>query len=226
MLAGKIFYCPVGLIYLIKGVLLRYHIAINLFMRFSIVFFVTVFIVFGCKEKFTPKPRGFFRIAFPEKKYDSISTRFPYRFEIPEYTVVQPDSRNPNEPWWINIEFPENKAEVHISYYNLQDNKGEGRKLLAGLMEETRELAYKHSIKANSIEEQLYLNPDTKVYGTFYRILGNAASPMQFFLTDSTRHFLRGALYIKAAPDIDSLKPVVDFLERDVIHLIETTQWQ
>lgn len=181
---------------------------------------------FGCNEKYTPKPRGFFRIGFPEKSYDSINTEFPYRFEVPDYSEVLPDNRNPENPWWINIEFPENKAEVHISYYQLRKNKNNPRNFLAELMEETRELAYKHSIKANAIEEQLYMNPENNVYGTLYRIEGNAASPMQFFLTDSTQHFIRGALYIRATPDIDSLKPVVEFLERDIIHLIETTQWE
>ena len=115
---------------------------------------------------------------------------------------------------------------MHISYFQLQDAGIEHRKYLAELMEESRELAYKHSIKANAIEEQLYINPDNHVYGILFHIEGNAASPMQFFLTDSTRHFLRGALYIRATPDIDSLKPVVEFLEHDIIHLIETTQWE
>ncbi len=98
--------------------------------------------------------------------------------------------------------------------------------MLAEFMEETRELAYKHAIKANAIEEQLLINQGEEVYGTVYRIEGNAASPIQFFLTDSSRHFLRGALYIRATPDIDSLRPVIEFLERDVIHLIETTTWK
>lgn len=195
-------------------------------MRIKLFIFIGISLFFGCNEKYTPKPRGFFRIKFPEKNYDSISVQFPYRFEVPEYSVVLTDSRNPGKPGWINIEFPENKAEVHISYYQLQKNNTNSFHFLAKLMEETRELAYKHSIKANAIEEQLYMNSDTDVYGILYRIAGNAASPMQFFLTDSTRHFLRGALYIRATPDIDSLKPVIDFLSRDVVHLIETTQWE
>lgn len=194
-------------------------------MRINLLFIIGVMGFFGCNEKYTPKPRGFFRIGFPEKDYNSIAHKFPYSFEVPEYSDVEPDNRNPDEPWWINLEFPQNKAEVHVSYYNLQENDNP-RELLAELMEETRELAYKHSVKANAIEEQIYLNSETDVYGTLYRIRGNAASPMQFFLTDSAHHFLRGALYIRATPDIDSLQPVVEFLERDVIHLIETTQWE
>jgi gliding motility-associated lipoprotein GldD len=194
-------------------------------MRIKLLIYIVVVLFFGCNEKYTPKPRGFFRIGFPEKDYNALANKFPYSFEVPEYSNVEPDIRNPDEPWWINLEFPQNKAEVHVSYYNLQENNN-SRGLLAELMEETRALAYKHSVKANAIEEQVYINAETNVYGTLYRIRGNAASPMQFFLTDSTQHFLRGALYIRATPDIDSLRPVVEFLERDVIHLIETTRWE
>lgn len=191
-------------------------------------FFLLLLIIFtmGCNEKFTPKPRGFFRINFPEKKYQPLENNFPYQFEIPQYVKVVPDYQNPDQPWWINLEIPENKAEVHISYYNLQNNKKSSRELLPEFMEESRELAYKHSIRANAIEERIFVNPEEKVFGTVYQIEGNAASPIQFFLTDSTRHFLRGALYIRATPDIDSLKPVIEFLERDVIQIIETTHWK
>jgi len=195
-------------------------------MKYILFLLTLIIVAAGCKEKYTPKPRGFFRINFPEKKYKPINNQFPYQFDIAEYAHVAPDKQNPDQTWWINIEVPENKAEVHISYYNLPESREPARQLLAEFMEETRELAYKHSIKANAIEERVFVNPEQEVFGTVYHIEGNAASPIQFFLTDSTRHFLRGALYIRATPDIDSLKPVIDFLERDVIHLIETTKWK
>jgi gliding motility-associated lipoprotein GldD len=116
---------------------------------------------------------------------------------------------------------PASKAEIHISYYALNDGKG----VLSEYMEESRQLAYKHTIKADAINEQLFLNAENHVFGTVYRIEGNAASPMQFYLTDSTRHFLRGALYIREVPNIDSLKPVIDFLVPDMVRLIESTTW-
>jgi gliding motility-associated lipoprotein GldD len=195
-------------------------------MNFKLLVLAVILLPLSCTEKYTPKPRGFFRISFPEKIYHPLDNRFPYQFEIPQYSQVTSDTQNPDQPWWINIEVPGNKAEVHISYYNLNKQKKAARELLAAFMEESRDLAYKHSIKANAIEEQIFVNPGQKVFGTVYRIEGNAASPVQFFLTDSTHHFLRGALYIRATPDIDSLKPVIDFLERDVIRLIETTKWE
>lgn len=180
----------------------------------------------GCREHYTPKPRGFFRIDFPEKTYSALKGNFPYSFDVPDYAFIQKDDRNPDQPNWINVEVPENKAEIHISFYNLKSTSKPTRQLLYELMEETRSLAYKHSIKADAIDEQIFVNPGARVYGTIYNIKGNAASPMQFFLTDSTSHFLRGALYIREVPDIDSLRPVIDFLEPDIIRLIETTNWR
>lgn len=193
-------------------------------MRFSYILFLLLFL-WGCKEDYTPKPRGYYRIDFPEKSYTALNRSYPYDFEIPEYAKIEKDSRNQNEPYWINVAVPENKVEIHISYYDLNSTQDD-QKLLMELMEETRTLAYKHSIKADAIDERLFLNPAKKVYGTIYNIEGNAASPMQFFLTDSTRHFLRGAFYIREVPDIDSLSPVIDFIEPDIIHLIETTSWK
>ena len=118
----------------------------------------------------------------------------------------------------MNIYFPSYKATLHISYKEVKNN-------LFILTEESNKLAYDHSIKASSIEEKIFLKPAKSVYGTIYFIGGNAASPLQFFLTDSTHNFLRGSIYINATPNIDSLKPVIEFITRDVIHLIETFEW-
>ena len=187
-------------------------------MRIAFYFLVSVMILSGCDGKFTPKPRGYFRIDFPEKEYVPLQQGFPYLFEIPVYSEVLRDPSPLAEPGWINIHFPANKAEIHISYKEVKGN-------LFVYTEESRDLTYKHTQKASAIEEHIFMNPSSGVYGTIYLISGNAASPVQFYMTDSTRHFLRGALYIRNVPNIDSLKPVIDFLVPDVIHLIETLEW-
>lgn len=194
-------------------------------LRNTAMVVVMLFFGFSCNQKYTPKPRAYFRIDFPKKSYHSIENGFPYRFEIPDYSKITPDPYNLDKPYWINVEVPANRAEIHISYYDLNGTAKNSRKLLNEFMEEARTLAYKHSIKADAIQEQVFMNPADNVYGLIYRIEGNAASPLQFFLTDSTRHFLRGSLYIREVPNIDSLKPVIDFLEPDVVRLIETTTW-
>ncbi len=195
--------------------------------RIAVIFFSVVAFIFAnsCKEKYTPKPRSYFRIDFPEKSYHFIPENYPYNFEIPDYSYITQDSDNPDKPNWTNIEVPSNKAEIHISYFTLNEAEKGKKILLNELMEESRTLAYKHSIKADAITEQVFVNEGKKVFGLIYKIEGNAASPIQFFLTDSTTHFLRGALYIRDVPNIDSLKPVIDFLEPDVIRLIESASW-
>ena len=185
----------------------------------SILFSFILLLTISCKKEYVPKPRGYFRISFPEKAYKILDSKtFPYRFEIPVYSKIVADNERLAEPYWVNLEFPQNKAELHISYKNVDNN-------LMKLTEDSRTLAYKHSIKADAINERVFVNPEKKIYGTIYLIDGNAASPLQFYLTDSTKHFLRGALYIREVPNIDSIRPVIEFLTPDIIHLIETTEW-
>lgn len=175
---------------------------------------------FACKKDYTPKPRAFFRIDFQEKTYHKIdSAALPYRFDIPDYSKIVPDRDRIVEPFWVNLTIPKHKAELHISYKKVTDN-------LRQLTEDSRTLAYKHSIKADAINERIFGNAEKKVFGTIYLIDGNAASPIQFYLTDSTSHFLRGALYIREVPNIDSIRPVIEFLTPDIIRLIETTEWK
>lgn len=184
-----------------------------------VLLIVVLFSALSCKKEYVPKPRGYFRISFQEKTYHKLdSVALPYRFEIPGYSRLAPDEGRLSEQFWVNLHVPAHKAEVHISYKNVEGN-------LLKLTEDSRTLAYKHTIKADAIDERVFINHEKKVYGTIFMIEGNAASPLQFYLTDSTRHFLRGALYIREVPNIDSIRPVIEFLTPDVIRLIETTEW-
>lgn len=188
----------------------------------SIQFIAILMLVLGitsCRKDYTPRPRGFFRIEFPAKSYHQLDQPLPYDFQIPEYSFVEKDSFNLDQPYWITVEIPSNHAQIHLSYKKIDHN-------LSDYIEDSRNMVYKHSQKANSIDEQVFMNPGNHTYGIVYTLKGNAASPMQFFLTDSTRHFLRGALYIKEVPNYDSLRPVIDFLSEDVLELIKSTTWK
>lgn len=188
--------------------------------RITIVIFSTIFLLVfnSCKNEYVPKPRGYFRIDFPQKEYVYSELNFPYHFEYPSYATLEQDHSTLAEPFWSNIGFPENNAKVHLSYKQVQNN-------LAKLIEDSRELAYKHTIKATAINEKLFLNPENKVYGTIFQIKGNVASPIQLHLTDSSNHFLRASFYISEIPNYDSLSPVIEFIEEDIHHLIETLSW-
>jgi gliding motility-associated lipoprotein GldD len=177
------------------------------------------FLFSGCGQTYTPKPHAWFRIDFPEKEYMMFdSAHYPYRFEYPAYAKIKKDKGRIAEPYWINISFPEYNAKIHLSYKEIQDN-------LTELIEDSRILAYKHSIKADAINERMFIDRENDVYGLLYNIQGNAASSVQFFISDSVQHFLRGALYFRARPNFDSLKPAVEFFRKDIVHLIETTHW-
>ena len=173
----------------------------------------------SCRNNYTPKPYGFMRIDFPEKKYKRSTDKLPYSFEYPVYSVIKPDTSRIAEPFWINIEFPGYNGKIHISYKKVHGN-------LAEYTEDARKLAYKHTVKADAIDEKLINNKENKVYGILYDIKGNTASSVQFFLTDSTKDFLRGALYFRSHPNKDSMEIVINFFKKDVDHFIETFTWK
>ncbi len=175
----------------------------------------------GCRETYTPKPRGYFRIDFPEKNYIVFEGNYPYSFEIPTYGKLLADNHPSAEPHWSNLVFEQFTAKLHLSYKRL-----EGAGHLARLAEDSRTFAFKHVAKATAIYDEIISHPQNKAFGLFYEIKGReAASPIQFFVTDSSRHFLRGALYFNVAPNNDSLAPVIQFLEEDIRHLISTLRW-
>lgn len=168
---------------------------------------------------YSPKPRGYLRIEFPEKKYKKIETNCPFDFEIPAYSQMKLNAGKKAEPCWYNVVFPGLKATLHLSYKPVSNN-------LATYLDDAHEIANKHQIKATGLDEIAVIRDSARVYGLVFDIAGNTASSVQFYLTDSTKHFLRGSLYFNAVPNADSLKIVVDFLKKDILHLINTAKWK
>lgn len=190
-----------------------------------LIIFIILIVFPGCHNHYTPKPRGYFRITFPKKAYIAFDAKsFPYKFDIPVYSVIKFKPYADSEPFDITVTVPADKADIHLSYKKISDKNRKGQ--LEKLLEDARTLAYKHTIKADAIDERIFMNPPEHVYGTIYMIKGNAASPMQFYLTDSISNFLRGSFYIREVPNADSLRPVIKFIEPDIIRMIETTKWK
>ncbi|GAB4285613.1 MAG: gliding motility lipoprotein GldD [Marinilabiliales bacterium] len=183
--------------------------------RFISIVLLLIF-AFACNEDYIPKPMGYFRIDLPEKTYKEYDDICPFSFEYPEYSRIVDYIK---DSCWINIYFPRLNANIYLTYKNIKDN-------LPVYMEETRSLVYKHTIKASAIDEELKIIPENNIYSVIYHIKGNAASNINFFATDSCTHFIRGALYFNNRPNYDSLKPVIDFIEKDIIHMIETLSWK
>jgi gliding motility-associated lipoprotein GldD len=178
------------------------------------------FCVLSCREVHNPKPRGYFRIVFPEKEYSRFDSNCNFTFDYPSYAIIVPDNEADAEPCWLNVVFPEFRAKIHLSYKEIKS-----RDALYSLIEDSREMVYKHTVKADAIKETLIIQPE-HVYGLLYDLEGNSASVIQFFLTDSLNHYLRGALYFHVKSNRDSLDPVIDFIRDDISHLLKSFHWK
>lgn len=178
----------------------------------------------ACNSTFVPKPRGYFTIDFPKHQYQSFDQLgYPYKFEYPTYAQVIKDTTffesSPENPWWINIDFPRFGGRIYISYKDLVKND------FSKMVNDAFKLTYKHTTKASYIKDSLISTPKG-VHGVFFSVGGNAATGKQFFLSDTSKHFLRGALYFDTTPQADSLNIVYDFLQKDLQHLINTFEWK
>lgn len=180
----------------------------------------------ACENVPTPKPRGYFQVKFPERKYRTFDMPgYPYTFEYPAYANIVKDTSffgaAPENPYWINVDFPSLNGKIYMSYKII----GPGDNSFQKLVDDAFKMTYKHTYKAEYIDENR-IHTANNVGGTFYEVGGNAASSKQFFATDSVKHFLRGALYFDVTPNADSLAPVYKFLEQDMWHMVETLRWR
>ena len=175
-----------------------------------------VFLLLSCEQTYTPKPFGYYRINMPKHEYQYFDTIFPYSFDYPVYTKV--DIINIDSAW-ININYNRYKAKIYLTYKPVNGS-------LDKLLDESQSFVNKHLIKADAIDEKLFINDTNKTYGTLYRIKGNTASSINFFLTDSTKNFIRGSLYFNCHPNKDSLEPVINFIQTDIEHFMKTFKWK
>ena len=176
-------------------------------------------------ESYIPKPRSYPRILWPaERGYETFSSEFcPFTFEHPVYAQLEQDTaffgETPEHPCWYNVYYPDFDARIHLTYVPMPNGLAD----LENLRTDAFEMADWHNRRANYIDELLI--DRNGVSGMAFDINGPAASPFQFFLTDSTQHFLRAALYFNTQARADSLAPVVDFVKEDILHMIETFRW-
>jgi gliding motility-associated lipoprotein GldD len=190
---------------------------------FTLLVFLSV--SYSCRDVVVPKPKGHFRIELPQRHYllynqPEKNSELPFSFEYPAYGNLSFKVENRNESGWFNIEFPAYKAKIYLTYKDIHND-------FEGLMEQTYKMNVKnHITKADAINEQVFNNQADKVYGILYDLKGNTASAVQFYVTDSVNHYLRGSLYFSAEPNADSLAPVIEFFREDVLHLIETLKWR
>lgn len=193
-------------------------------MKGQILFWACILILVfsACTENsYTPKPKGYFRINFPEKSYQNYEGGCAFEFHYPVYAKLEPDVSPDARPCWYNLNFPSFNGRLHLTYYPI-DSRNE----FDNLVEDSRVLAFKHTVKAQAIDQRIINFPDKKVYGLYFSIEGNTASSVQFYLTDSSKHYFRAALYFYEKPHYDSIQPVVNFIKKDLDSMIHTFKWK
>lgn len=168
----------------------------------------------SCGDDAVPKPKAYLRLDYPEAIYKLYDSSCPYNFGINSLATVK-DKGNCN----ITLEYPKMKATVYLNYKPINGN-------LEALLRDAQTLTYKHTIKADEIQEQPFINDGKKVYGMFYQVGGNAATNAQFYVTDSTKHFLTGSVYFYAKPNFDSVLPAASYIKDDMRNIMETLKWK
>lgn len=176
--------------------------------------FGLLFLTLACKEEVLPKPASYLRLDYPMANYIGYDSPCPFNFDFNQDTKIKL-----KEDCGITINYPKMKATIFLTYRNVNGN-------IDVLLKDAQKLTYEHVIKADDIIERPFINNDNKVYGMFYQVGGNAATNTQFYLTDSTKHFVTGSVYFYAKPNFDSIMPAASYVKEDVQTLMETLRWK
>ncbi len=187
---------------------------------YNVIAIFAVMIVTGCETDYTPKPKGFNRINLPSHGYQSLPDTLPYSFQYSTHAILQKDTSWIAEPYWMQIIYPDFDASIEITYKPVFNSDS----LLYHYFETAYRLTSQHKKKAYSIEETGIVLPN-RDKAIIAELSGEVPSQMQFYTSDSTMHFLRGALYFKTATQNDSLQPVIEYIKEDILHLLQTLDW-
>lgn len=185
---------------------------------------IILLVCFSCGNDTLPKPNAYLRLDYPKADYKTFDPGFPFTFEKNELAtnikarILTADSTS----FGIDLIYPSLKGTIYLTYRKI--NKG--KKQLNSLLRDAQGFTQEHTQKADEISEQLFENNEHKIYGTYYEVGGNAASQSQFYVTDSTKHFLTGSLYFYAKPNYDSILPAANYLQKDILQIIETVRWK
>jgi gliding motility-associated lipoprotein GldD len=180
----------------------------------NIFLLIVSLIFFSCNEVVLPKPKAYLSLEYPKKEYKELAVLRPYTFSVLKNATIVEDKNN-----WLKITYPKLKASVDITYRPIKNN-------LKELLTEAEKMVFKHTVKAEQIIPRDFINNKKRVFGSLYEITGNAASQIQFHITDSTNNFIKGSLYFYAKPNYDSILPAVAYIKKDILYLIESLEWK
>jgi len=194
---------------------------------YKICVVVSCLIIVSCKTNYTPKRSGYFRIDFPKERiYEQYNNpNCPFTFEYANFGQIEYDNNDLKEehehPCWFNVYYKDYNAKIYLSYSEIS-----AKNPLDKLIKDSYKLTFKHTIRADYIDETVVKGSLPNVSGIIYDVGGNAASGVQFYVTDSAKNFLRGSLYFNVAPNIDSIAPAIQYFRNDVVHIINSLSWK
>ena len=180
----------------------------------STITILLIFTLLSCKKDVLPKPSSYLRLDYPEANYVNFENNCPFAFQMNEDAIIKGE-----KDCGFAITYPKMKATIYLTYKPVHGD-------IEKLLKDAQKLTYEHVIKADDILEQPFMNTEKKVYGMFYRVGGNAATNSQFYVTDSTKHFLTGSVYFYAKPNYDSIMPAADYIKNDMQNLMESLKWK
>lgn len=180
-----------------------------------------IFFLVGCDHQYLPKPLGYNRLELPAPSYRPLPDTLPFRFEYSRHAKLLDDSSAISERYWVEIYYPELKSNIHITFKDLMNN----HKLLKEYLDDAHTLTAKHQIKAYAINEIITRTPSGKT-AVIAELEGEVPSQFQFTITDSTKNFLRGALYFNTKVQNDSLAPAIEYMKKEIMHMINTLEWK
>lgn len=178
----------------------------------AIILFLLILV--SCKDNPIPKPKAYLKLSYPIAKYNKIETNCFYDFEISNQAKF-----TQQQNCWAKLSYPSLKATIHLTYRKVDNN-------LIEVLKDVEKLTFEHALKADVINAKPYENNLKKVYGKIFNVGGNVASNLQFHVTDSINHVVSGALYFYSKPNYDSISPTIQYIEKDIMHLIETLEWK
>ncbi len=180
-------------------------------------------LLMACGDDSIPKPKGYLRLEYPQPEYKNVDVSLPFTFDKNQLAerIRSIKSDTINNMYGVDIDYPALKGTIYLTYKNVSS-----KEQLMNYIKDAQNLTQKHVIKADEIVEQPFLNKDHNVFGMFYEVGGNAASQSQFYVTDSTEHFLIGSLYFYAKPNYDSIYPAAVYLKNDIQHIMESLRWK
>ena len=184
------------------------------------LFFAQILCLLACQPDYLPKPLGYNRLVLPVHEYQPLPDSLPYSFEYSRHATLLADTSRIRENSWVEIYYPGIKSNIHITYKVIQSQK-----LLKEFMDDSYTLTSKHQIKAYAINEVITKTPSGKT-AVIAELEGEVPSQFQFTITDSTRNFMRGALYFNTQVANDSLAPAIEYMKRDIMQIINTLEWK